>query len=91
MGGRPDFEAVGCGILEPGNAVDGTGTVECITPVFDCVPENKQIYEDRYLVVPYAIDGTYVCYAVSYTGGASIKWFRDNISAENPIRFLTAL
>ena len=83
--------AVGCGILEPGNAVDGTGTVECITPVFDCVPENKQIYEDRYSVVPYAIDDTYVCYAVSYTGGAAVKWFRDNISAEKSYKVLDSL
>ena len=83
--------AVGCGILKSGNAVDGTGTVECITPVFDKVPENPQIYEDRYSVVPYAIDGTYVCYAVSYTGGAAIKWFRDNISAEKSYKVLDSL
>ncbi len=80
--------AVGCGILCSGNAVDGTGTVECITPVFDKVPENEQIYEDRYSVVPYAVDGTYVCYAVSYTGGAAIKWFRDNVSAEKSYKEL---
>ncbi len=83
--------ALGCGILESGNAVDGTGTVECITPVFDSVPENKEIYEDRYSVVPYAVDGTYVCYAVSYTGGASIKWFRDNVSAEKSYKVLDSL
>ncbi len=80
--------AVGCGILEAGNAVDGTGTVECITPVFDCVPDNEKIYEEGYSVVPYVMDDTYACYAVSYTGGAAVKWFRDKISAEKSYKVL---
>ncbi len=72
--------AVGAGVLEPGCAVDGTGTVECVTPVFDCVPENKALFEEGYSVVPYVFDGTYVCYALSFTGGATLKWFRDNLA-----------
>lgn len=82
--------AIGCGVFEVGQAVDGTGTVECITPVFDCVPENEALYNDGYSVVPHVFDGTYVCYAVSYTGGASIKWFRDNLSAEKSYAKLDA-
>lgn len=82
--------AVGCGVFEAGQAVDGTGTVECVTPVFDSVPENKALYEDGYSVVPHVFDGTYVCYAVSYTGGAAIKWFRDNLSVEKSYAKLDA-
>ncbi len=74
--------AVGAGVFEVGQAVDGTGTVECVTPVFDKIPENKRLYDEGYSVVPYVFDGTYVCYALSFTGGAVIKWFRDNF-AEN--------
>ncbi len=74
--------AVGAGILSPGMAVDGTGTVECITPMFDSIPENKQVYGDNYAVVPYVFDGTYVCYAFSFTGGATLKWFRDSFAAK---------
>lgn len=74
--------AVGAGILSPGMAVDGTGTVECITPMFDVIPETKQLYTDNYAVVPYVFDGTYVCYAYSFTGGAVLKWFRDNFTAK---------
>ena len=72
--------AVGSGVFEVGEAVDGTGTVECVTPVFDKIPENEQLYNEGYSVVPYVFDGTYVCYALSFTGGAVIKWFRDNLS-----------
>ncbi len=74
--------AIGAGVFEVGQAVDGTGTVECVTPVFDAIPENKTLYEEGYSVVPFVFDGTYVCYALSFTGGAVIKWFRDNLSAE---------
>lgn len=74
--------AVGSGVLAPGQAVDGTGTVECVTPVFDKIPENEQLYNEGYSVVPFVYDGTYVCYALSFTGGAVLKWFRDNLSLE---------
>ena len=73
---------VGAGIFTPGEAVDGTGTVECIVPVFDRVPDNEEMYHAGYAVVPFAIDGTYVCYAFSFTGGAALKWFRDNFTAQ---------
>ena len=74
--------AVGAGVFEVGQAVDGTGTVECVTPVFDKVPEYEGVYNEGYSVVPYVFDGTYVCYALSFTGGATLKWFRDNFSKE---------
>ncbi len=74
--------AVGSGVFEVGQAVDGTGTVECVTPVFDKIPESEKLYTEGYSVVPYVFDGTYVCYALSFTGGATLKWFRDNFSRD---------
>ncbi len=71
---------VGCGIFEPGEAMDGTGTVECIVPVFDSIPENESLFDEGYAVVPFIRKGTYVCYALSFTGGAVLKWFRDNFA-----------
>ena len=72
--------AVGAGVFDVGEAVDGTGTVECVVPVFGRIPENERLYEEGYSVVPYVFDGTYVCYALSFTGGAVLKWFRDNFT-----------
>ena len=72
--------AVGSGALDVGMAVDGTGTVECVTPVFGDIPDNDRLYEEGYSVVPYVFDGTYVCYALSFTGGAVLKWYRDNFA-----------
>lgn len=72
--------ALGAGAFDPGAAVDGTGTVECITPVFNEIPSNPKLYEAGFPVIPYVFDGTYVCYAVSFTGGAALKWYRDNFA-----------
>lgn len=72
---------VGAGILSPNEAMDGTGTVECIVPVFDHIPQNGELYQEGYSVVPFVFDGTYVCYALSFTGGATLKWFRDSFFA----------
>lgn len=72
--------AVGAGVFDVGTAVDGMGTVECVTPVFDKIPDNARLYEEGYSVVPYIFDNTYVCYALSFTCGAAIKWYRDNFA-----------
>ena len=72
--------AIGAGVFEVGQAVDGTGTCECVTPVFDTIPTNEALYNEGYSVVPFVFDGTYVCYALSFTGGAVLKWYRDNFA-----------
>jgi len=64
--------AVGAGVFEPGTAVDGAGTVECVTPVYDTIPEGGSFQDNNYNVVPYF--GKYCAYAYSYTGGALVQW-----------------
>ena len=64
--------AVGAGVFEPGTAVDGAGTVECVTPVYEKIPEDRAFQENNYNVAPYF--GKYVAYAYSYTGGALVQW-----------------
>jgi len=49
--------AVGSGVFEGGDAVDGAGTVECITPVFNKIPENNVLTEGSYAIVPYVEKG----------------------------------
>jgi xylulokinase len=71
---------IGAGVFDSEVAVDGAGTVECITPVFDKLPEGDVLIKGNYAIVPYIVPGKYVCYAFSYTGGALIKWFVDNLA-----------
>lgn len=66
--------AVGAGAFDGDVAVDGAGTVECLTPIYDQMPNIEEMVKGFFSVVPYAIPGKYVAYAFSYTGGALIDW-----------------
>ncbi len=66
--------AVGAGAFDGSIAVDGAGTVECLTPIYDSIPEIPVMAKGYFSVVPHAVPGKYVAYAFSYTGGALIQW-----------------
>lgn len=72
--------AAGAGAFDSSVAVDGAGTVECLTPVYDEVPDIDVMYQGYFSVVPYVIPGKYVAYAFSYTGGALMQWCVDTIA-----------
>lgn len=72
---------IGAGVFDPSQAMDGTGTVECIPVILEKKPENIAFYEGGYSVVPF-MDDTYACYALSFTGGATLKWFRDTFATD---------
>jgi xylulokinase len=72
--------AVGAGVFDAQTAVEGAGTVECITPVYEGLPPSDVMYDGYFSVVPYVIPGRYVCYAFSYTGGALIQWCVDTLA-----------
>lgn len=71
---------VGAGVFTSDIAMDGAGTVECVVPVYDSIPELRAMYDGNYAVVPYVIPGKYVAYAFSYTGGALIQWCVDTLA-----------
>ena len=68
--------ALGVGVRSPGDAVDVSGTVECITPLFDGMPDNLRFYEDNYCCTPYLGKG-FVTFAYNISAGSSVRWFRD--------------
>lgn len=72
--------AIGSGVFERGCAVDGAGTVECVTPAFDGIPESELFHEGHYAVVPYVIPGKYVTYAYTFTGGELIQWYIETLA-----------
>ncbi len=74
--------AVGAGALIPGTSVDGMGTVECITPVFDRPLASPMLINRGYVSAPHAIDGLYATNAFTYCGGALIQWFRDTVGKD---------
>lgn len=72
--------AVGAGAFDGLVAVDGAGTVECLTPIYDEMPDLDVMYQGYFSVVPYVIPGKYVAYAFSHTGGALIQWCVDTLA-----------
>lgn len=74
--------AVGAGAFDGDVAVDGAGTVECLTPIYDEMPDIAEMYKGYFSVVPYVIPGKYVAYAFSYTGGALIDWCVSNLAKD---------
>ena len=66
--------AIGAGAFDGSVAVDGAGTVECLTPVYDSLPDIGIMSKGFFSVVPHAVPGKYVAYAFNYTGGALIQW-----------------
>lgn len=79
--GSHDQIAAMCGanIRTNEQVMDGTGTVECVPVLFDKIPQELSLFEKGYSLAPHP-NGGYACYVLSYTGGATLKWFRDNFS-----------
>lgn len=74
--------ALGAGAIRPGLAVDGLGTVECITPVFKLPILTSEMAANHFASVPHVIAGHYVTYAFTFTCGSILKWYRDNLGAQ---------
>ncbi len=75
--------AIGAGVTRPGQAVNGIGTVDCITPLFKGLRLDAQMLNSGYASVPYLFEDTYVTYAFNMTGGSLLKWFRDTFAARD--------
>lgn len=73
--------AVGAGAFDGSVAVDGSGTVECLTPIYDSFPDTAVMAKGYFSAVPYVVPGKYVAYAFSYTGGALLQWCVDKFAS----------
>lgn len=74
--------ALGGGALTSGMSVDGMGTAECITTVFNKPITNGIMEKYNYNCEPYLIPNKYISLAYCSSSGSIIKWFRDNFSYE---------
>lgn len=78
--------AVGAGAFDGSLAVDGAGTVECLTPIFDEMPDTDVMYQGYFSIVPYVIPGKYAAYAFSYTGGALMQWCTEVLAKKEAMQ-----
>ena len=72
--------ALGAGVANVGDAVDTSGTCECITPLFAGIPENLDFQKNNFACVPYLEDRGYVTYAYNISAGSVVRWYRDALA-----------
>ena len=72
--------ALACGVCEHGNGVDVSGTCECIEPLFAGIPGDFGFTRENFACVPYVDDVGYVTYAYNISGGAVVRWYRDQLA-----------
>ena len=72
--------ALGAGVCNCAEAVDTTGTCECITPLFAQMP-GLDVVKNNYACVPYLDERGYVTYAYNISAGSVVKWYRDALNA----------
>jgi xylulokinase len=73
--------AFGAGIGEPGLAMDATGTVECITPIFDAPVLSEAMLRNNYCCYRHVVPELYASLAFNFTGGSLLRWYRDELGA----------
>ena len=71
--------ALGAGVISDGQAVDGMGTVECITAVFKDKCDDLTAGEQGYPIVPFAVKGLYCTYICNYASGSIVNWYKNDI------------
>ena len=90
--------ALGAGVLNIGDAVDGMGSAECISAVLDKNLTGSRLFENKFCCEPHVVKGKYITLAFNSTAGAVIKWYREtfekkraDIYKENSANFYEVL
>jgi len=84
LGGHDQIlAAIGGGAGEPGDVVNGMGTVDCFTGVMDDGEMDEEALRKYNLpIVPFVRDDLYVTYSFNMSGGCIVKWFRDHLAKD---------
>ena len=73
--------ALGCGAISEGIAMDSTGTVECVAVASPKLVLDAKLLESNLPIAPHTVQGMYLVLGYSSTGGALLRWYRDNFAA----------
>jgi len=72
--------ALGAGVITAGSAVCGIGTVQCITPVCDHIPDGQAMLANGLNVEHHVLPGLYVSFIYNQAG-CLVRWFRDTFAS----------
>jgi len=73
--------ALGAGVSQVGDAVDTSGTCECVTPLYEKMPEGVEFQRNNFCCVPYFDDCGYATYAFNLSAGSVVRWYRDALAS----------
>ncbi|MCE5216436.1 hypothetical protein LLH03_05305 [bacterium] len=74
------MNALGAGIIREGMAVDGHGTVECITVAFEKPVLTADMLARNYCCYPHVCGDLYASLAFNYSAGSLLRWYRDQFA-----------
>ncbi|MFD0716556.1 L-fuculokinase [Paenibacillus sp. GCM10027626] len=77
--------ALGAGVIREGQAIDGIGSVECITPAYKRPVLSADMLKYRYNCAPHLFSGMYLSYAFNFTGGSLLQWYKDGFGKAEAI------
>lgn len=72
--------ALGAGIVEPGPAMNCTGTVDTLSVALANPSFSADMCEHNLVIYPHTADPHFVTLAFNHGGGLSLSWFRDRFS-----------
>lgn len=72
--------ALGCGAISEGIVMDSTGTVECVAAATPRLALEPALRDANLPIAPHTAAGMYLVLGWSSTGGALLRWFRDNFA-----------
>lgn len=75
------LNAVGAGAVTAGSAACGIGTVECITPVYDSIPDPARMVSTGLNVEHHAVPGHYLSFIYNQAG-LLVSWFARTFAAD---------
>lgn len=74
--------SLGAGIYQPGKAVCGIGSYECITPTYNHIPDAATMLANGLNVEHQVLAGLYVSFLYNQAG-LLVKWFRDTFASRD--------
>ena len=86
VGHDQPMNALGAGVIKPGMAVDGMGTVECVTAALAEPVLTEPMRHWNYCCYPHVVAGMYVTLGYNYTSGGLLRWYRDNFAQHDMAR-----
>lgn len=74
---------LGCGVRNPGEAMYGIGTSECVALNIGPQPFlTREMMEHGFCASPHVGEGEYLTLAYIASGGSVVRWFRDAIALD---------